>query len=110
MNNLDELKALHASLPADGTGLRDLPDIEPEPATPNKRDLLAEIDEEFLCADGFDDAIIGHSGECVVYDIDKCTQILVEGGMDYDEAVEYFHFNVEGSYVGTRTPIWTYVL
>lgn len=26
--------------------------------------------------------------------------------MTYDEAVEYFEFNVSGSYVGEKTPIW----
>ena len=26
--------------------------------------------------------------------------------MDYEEAVEFFDFNVMGSYVGVQTPIW----
>ena len=26
--------------------------------------------------------------------------------MDEEEAVEYFNFNVKGSYVGEQTPIW----
>ena len=26
--------------------------------------------------------------------------------MSYEEAVEYFDFNVEGAYMGEKTPIW----
>ena len=28
------------------------------------------------------------------------------GGMDMNDAIEYFDFNVRGSYVGEKTPIW----
>ena len=76
------------------------------------RDRLSEIDEEILCADGFDAAIIGYTSGCgeplrVVYDADKCISILMDrDGMDYHEAVEYFTFNTEGAYVGKRTPLF----
>jgi hypothetical protein len=77
----------------------------------DKRDLLAEIDEEILCADGFDDAIIGYieraSGPVVaVYDTETCIRILEDQGMTKDEAVEYFYFNVVGSYMGDHTPVF----
>ena len=69
-----------------------------------------------MTADGFDDAIIGIGSRCgqpdlIVYDVDKCLDILVDGdGMSYEEAQEYFSFNVEGAWVGEGTPIWLHRL
>ncbi len=64
-------------------------------------------DIEFLSADGFEDAIIGVCGEKLVYSNDKCIEILMtRDGMSFDEAIEYFEFNVLGAYVGEKTPIW----
>lgn len=66
-------------------------------------------EETFLKADGFDDAIIGveEGGDFrLIYSIKKCIDILVEQGMTDDEAWEFFDFNVRGSYVGEKTPIW----
>ena len=66
-------------------------------------------DEKMLFADGFDKAIIGvahiHSKRIVAYDTKKCIKILMKD-MTYDEAVEYFDFNVLGSYVGEYTPCY----
>ena len=67
-----------------------------------------------LKADGFDKAIIGHaddiatSSQRLIYDVDKCIQILMDQGMTDEEALEYFSFNVECAYVGKNTPIWLY--
>lgn len=64
-------------------------------------------DIEFLSADGFEEAIIGVCGEKLVYSNDKCIEILMtRDGMSFDEAIEYFEFNVLGAYVGEKTPIW----
>ena len=65
-------------------------------------------DEEILIADGFDDAVIGieENSMRLIYSVEKCINILMEQGMDMTEAVEYFEFNVSGSYVGEKTPIW----
>ncbi len=66
-------------------------------------------DEEFLIADGFDDAIIGVELNTMrlVYSVRKCIELLFEGeSMNLEEALEYFHYNVSGSYVGEKTPIW----
>jgi hypothetical protein len=30
----------------------------------------------------------------------------MKDSMCYEDAVEYFSFNVEGAYVGEKTPIW----
>jgi hypothetical protein len=72
---------------------------------------LAAIDSSALFADGFDDAILGltevEEGWRVCYDIGRILEILVaEHGMDVDEAVEYYDFNIEGSYVGPLTPLF----
>ena len=67
-------------------------------------------DPELLFADGFDDAIMGTIERCsqplvVVYDREKCIEILMErDGMSSDEAEEFFSFNVSGAWVGDRTP------
>lgn len=65
-------------------------------------------DEEILKADGFDDAVIGiDTGTMrLIYSVTRCVEILIVGGMDMNDAIEYFDFNVRGSYVGEKTPIW----
>jgi hypothetical protein len=67
-------------------------------------------DEEFLKADGFDEAIIGveESTMRLVYSISKCIQILINEGMSHIDAIEHFEYNVQGSYVGEKTPIWCF--
>lgn len=64
-------------------------------------------DDEILKADGFDEAVIGieHRTMRLVYSSAKCIDILCRE-MDYDDAFDYFKFNVEGSYVGEQTPIF----
>ena len=72
---------------------------------------LAAIDSSALFADGFDDAILGltevEEGWRVCYDIGRILEILVaEHGMDVDEAMEYYDFNIGGAYVGPLTPLF----
>lgn len=64
-------------------------------------------EEEFLIADGFDNAIIGveESSMRLIYSVSKCLEIL-EGNMSEIDSLEYFTYNVSGSYVGEKTPIW----
>lgn len=64
-------------------------------------------EDEVLVADGFDEAIIGIDSNSMrlIYSVTKCIDILSKE-MDEEEAVEYFDFNVRGSYVGKKTPIW----
>jgi hypothetical protein len=70
--------------------------------------IEAYPETEFLIADGFDDAVIGYhqQSERLIYSIRKCIDILIEEGMDEEDALEHFYYNVEGSYVGEKTPIW----
>ena len=53
------------------------------------------------------DAIIGIDGSSMrlIYSISKCIQILSKD-MSEEDAIEYFEYNVSGSYVGEKTPIW----
>ena len=64
-----------------------------------------------LLADGFEDALIGFGTQFTqsraVYDTEKCLEVLVtRAGMTYEEAREYFDFNVTGAYVGEGTPVF----
>lgn len=77
--------------------------------------MLEEIvenyyDEEILKADGFDDAVIGiETGSMrLIYSVNRCVEILIQEGMTQEDAIEHFDFNVAGSYVGEKTPIWCY--
>jgi hypothetical protein len=68
--------------------------------------------EKLLFADGFDEALIGYVErfgnegrvQVALYDRRKCIEILMQGGMDLEGAVEHFEFNVIGAYVGEYTP------
>ena len=70
-----------------------------------------------LVADGFDDAIIGYaeppkpaqigmSEPVVIYDRQKVIDILISQEMTEEEAIEYFNYNIAGSYMGEGTPIY----
>jgi hypothetical protein len=69
-------------------------------------------DSPALKADGLDDAVIGIGYRCgqpdlLVYDVDKVLDILVErDGMSYEEAREFFDFNIGGAWMGEGTPVW----
>ena len=64
-----------------------------------------------LLADGFERAFVGIGMQfnrlIAIYDYDLCIATLVDrDGMDPEEAVEFFEFNVAGAYVGPATPIY----
>ena len=73
---------------------------------------MKEEEEDFLFADGFDEAILGvgrraTQPEVVAYDYEKCVQILVERDeMTEEDAREFMEFNVVGAFVGERTPVF----
>ena len=60
-------------------------------------------DEEFLKADGFDDAVIGvcNTSRRLIYSYTLCIK-----GMEVVDAIEHLSYNVINSYVGEKTPIW----
>ena len=75
----------------------------------NMLDIIIERyqDEEILIADGFDEAVIGIDTKSMrlIYSVSKCIEILCRD-MNEEDAIEYFEYNVSGSYVGEKTPIW----
>ena len=42
--------------------------------------------------------------DVICYDKTKILEILMEGGMDEEDAIEHFEYNIIGSYVGDKTP------
>jgi hypothetical protein len=73
---------------------------------------IAEINPEALTCDGFDDAIIGmceriNLGPVVAYDVEKIIDIMIErDGMTYEEALDFYGYNIIGSWVGEYTPVF----
>lgn len=71
---------------------------------------LAGTNPDAMHADGFEDALIGTverfgMGPVLLYDYDKCIEILVDrDGMTHEEAAEFFEFNTLGAFVGEGTP------
>ena len=64
-----------------------------------------------LKADGFNDAIIGTTAnlqgeQIAVYDRGICINLLKRQGMTHGDAVDYFEYNIAGSYMGENTPIF----
>lgn len=70
--------------------------------------IVNAYDDEILKADGFDDAIIGieEGSHRLIYSVARCISILMADDMSEEDALDYFHYNVAGSYVGDKTPIW----
>jgi hypothetical protein len=66
-------------------------------------------DEEFLKADGFDNAIIGVEPNTMrlVYNRDKMVETLIQDEkMDEVDAIEYLEYNTWNAYFGEKTPIY----
>jgi hypothetical protein len=62
-----------------------------------------------LIADGFDEAVMGIDEKQMqlIYSVSKCIEILTKD-MSEEDAIEHFNYNVSGSWVGEKTPIWCY--
>ena len=78
-------------------------------------DVFDERYEGMITADGLDTEIIGtaqlFNAEVFVYDVQKVLDILMtRDEMSYEDAWEFFSFNIEGAYVGEGTPIWMHSL
>ena len=71
---------------------------------------ISEFNPEAKLADGFDDSILGYDTKGrVIYSINSILDTLVDrDGMSYEDAGEYFSFNIECAYVGEYTPIYMY--
>jgi len=71
-------------------------------------DYADETGLELLRIDGFDDCCIGIVERCgeppvLCYSSDKIISVLMKE-MNYDDAQEYFDFNIAGAYMGPLTP------
>ena len=72
---------------------------------------LLSLNPEALQPDGFEEAFVGiihRSGTPPVgaYDYSRCIGSLIDSGMDFIEAIEFFEFNTIGAYVGLGTPAY----
>ena len=80
----------------------------------DKVELWEELESnECLLADGLNDAVVGISYGVepkTVYSVHKIIEILMEDGMEWEEAIEHFSYNIGGAYVGEKTPIFIYDL
>ena len=63
--------------------------------------LESYSEDEFIKADGHDNAIIGVDEKTMrlVYSRTKVIAGLVAMEMTYEEAVEFYDFNIEGAYI-----------
>ena len=76
-------------------------------------DRLADAGFSVIRLDGVDASTLGYAesgdGYALVYSYWRCLEVLMESsGWPYDDAVEYFEFNVMGSlqsYEGLPAPI-----
>lgn len=76
-----------------------------------RQDLEILIQDEGLVTwDDCDEAIVGIVSRCgmgtlVLYDRDKLVEVFIGKGMTHSEAEEWVSFNIEGAYVGEKTPM-----
>jgi len=79
------------------------------------QDNYPDFIDDILLADGFEEAFMGVSESYglkprACYDSTKCLDILCDrDGMELEEAMEYFNFNVVGAYVGEFTPAFIFL-
>ncbi len=75
------------------------------------REQLAEVNEDAVLFDGFENALVGIADRfgmesVALYDRDKMIEILMsQDDMPYEDAVEYLEFNVCGLWAGNSTPV-----
>lgn len=72
--------------------------------------LADDLEVEWLTLDGFDDAVLGVARQfsnhlAVAYSLEKIIASLMADGLTYEEAVEFYEFNIAGAWVGPGTPI-----
>lgn len=67
-------------------------------------DLAFDFDDELAYPTGYEDCIVGlivqsDKTAALLVDADKIVERLEADGMSYEEAWEYYSFNIEGAYV-----------
>ena len=73
-------------------------------------EVISDLNPEAVVLDGLDDSIEGYDKDGrIIYSVHNIIETLMErDGMTYEEAVEFYDFNIEGSYLGEYTPIFLY--
>ena len=78
-------------------------------------EMYVDDEPEILFADGFDSAIMGvvqdpwhdNTNTRVLYSIERILKTLMDRDeMTYEDASEYFEYNIRGSYMGKYTPLF----
>ncbi len=81
-----------------------------------KIEYIKENYPEVLLMDDFDDCIIGICNRfgqepIIAYDYDKViNKMVTEWIMSHEDAVEYYHFNQLGAWMGDTTPCFIEIL
>lgn len=95
--------------------LREANDEAAQRSADHVRSVMQDHNPDALVADDFAEAFVGVSYRCgkdslAVYSVPKCIDILMKrDGMSFEDASEFFEFNVAGAWLGDGTPIWLYV-
>ncbi len=76
-----------------------------------REELLRQLEEwECLVMPEYEEALIGISMCSVpkaVYSTEAIIHVLMrQDNMSHEDAMEHFEFNIQGSYVGDKTPIY----
>jgi hypothetical protein len=80
------------------------------------KDILAESNPEAIILDNLDEALVGigegyGTNTVAVYDKDKLLELLMEqNNWDYSEALEWYDFNIIGSYFSEYNPIFVTIV
>jgi len=93
--------------------------ISQDEVHPKRKAILEQIEamelEEVVLLDGLDSAILGlvdipnnvtANATVIAYSTKLILTSLCADGMDEEEALEYFHFNIGGGYLGKGTPVF----
>ena len=72
---------------------------------------MRELNPEALYPTGFESCVVGIAERCgqpaiFVMDEQLCIQHLTHQGMSWEEAEEFYEFNVKGAWMGPHTPVF----
>ena len=73
-------------------------------------ETIKELNPEAVVLDGLDNSIEGYDKDGrIIYNMNNIVETLMQrDGMTYEEALEFYDFNIEGAYMGEYTPIFLY--
>ena len=74
--------------------------------------LLGHLEHGTVVLDGLNECIVGTTCnsldlEVLVYSVELILETLIDrDGMEAEEALEFFYYNIYGSYLGTTNPVY----